>query len=363
MNLEEESKPSETLLQEKKRLEDLISMSEPFERLLENPDYQKVLGFYAKSAEYYGTKIGALCNDLANDSNETETTVNRHYRVANVISRAVVARDTLSRVATEPKEIVDSAREAHKRIEEINSIIKENEPMPDDKKDPALEVLEKVKADADAKAKADSDAKSSNDAASKKDLSDKKGDANGAIDPAVREQIKKVRGWNDSQLDAELRTAPLQEKLARYEIKEKYGDFDKYKDDFAKEIEKYAIFDRTPQLMEQVLWMVKGKNMTENPPKEDDKDPDVVARRIHSPYPSSASGSSSGSSGKVSKLSNEEKQMAYLLGVPEERYEASKKGDPDRVSPRFIRKGPELKAPANGNAADHQLGILLGKRR
>lgn len=233
--------------------------------------------------------------------------------------------------------------------------------MPDNQKDPALEVLEKVKADADAKAKAGADekAKAAND---KKDPPATKAADGGSVDPAVRDQIKRVRGWTDSQLDAELRTAPLQEKLARYEIKEKYGDFDKYKDDFSKEMEKYAVFDRTPQLMEQVLWMVKGKNMSENPPKDDDND-DVVRREIHSPYPSSASGSSSGASGKVSKLNNEEKQMAYFLGVSEERYEASKKGDDGRPSPRFIRRGPEFKAPANGNSADHALGVLLKVRR
>lgn len=233
--------------------------------------------------------------------------------------------------------------------------------MPDDqKKDPALEVLEKVKADADAKTKADADEKSKT-AGDKKDPPAAKAADAGTIDPAVREQIKRVRGWNDSQLDAELRTAPLQEKLAKYEIKEKYADFDKYKDDFSKEMEKYAIFDRTPQLMEQILWMVKGKNMSENPPKEEDET--VVARQIHSPYPSSASGSSSGASGKVSKLNSEEKQMAYFLGVSEERYEASKKGDDGRPSPRFIRRGPEFKVPANGNSADHALGQMMKARR
>lgn len=233
--------------------------------------------------------------------------------------------------------------------------------MPDDKKDPALEVLEKVKADADAKAKADADAKAK-EASDKKDTTDKKGDTGGSADPAVREQIKKVRGWSDSQLDTELRMAPLQEKIAKHEIKEKYGDFDKYKDPFEKEMERYAIFDRTPQLMEQVLWMVKGKAMSENPPKEDDEDP-VVARRIHSPYPASSSGTSNGGGTKTSKLNSEEKQMAYFLGVSEERYEASKKGDDGRPSPRFIRRGPEFKAPANGNSADHALGQLMARKR
>lgn len=234
--------------------------------------------------------------------------------------------------------------------------------MPDEKKDPALEVLEKVKADADAKAKADLDAKSAASASEKKDAPASKSSDPGVIAPEVRDQIKRVRGWNDSQLDAELRTAPLQEKLAKYEIKEKYPDFEKYKDDFSKEMEKYAIFDRTPQLMEQILWMVKGKTMSENSPKEEE-DPGVVTRQIHSPYPSSSSGSSSAGSGKASKLNSEEKQMAYFLGVSEERYEASKKGDDGRPSPRFIRRGPEFKAPANGNSADHALGQLMGRRR
>lgn len=126
MNLEEDiPKPSESLLEEQKRLSDLVSMAEPFERLYENKDYQRVLGFYAKSADYYAGKILALCNDLASDNDETETTVNRHYRIANVISRCVIARDTLSNVATEPKRIIDSAREGQKRLEEIGTILQE----------------------------------------------------------------------------------------------------------------------------------------------------------------------------------------------------------------------------------------------
>lgn len=126
MNLEEESKPSESLIQEKVRLQALIDMAEPFELLADNVAYQKVLGFYAKSADYYGNKILSLCNDLANDNDETETTVNRHYRIANVISRAVVARDTLFQVSTEPARIIAQAREAQKRIEEINARIQED---------------------------------------------------------------------------------------------------------------------------------------------------------------------------------------------------------------------------------------------
>lgn len=127
MNLEEdESKPSETLVQEKVRLQALIDMAEPFELLIDNAAYQKVLGFYAKSSEYYGNKIMALCNDLANDSEETETTVNRHYRIANIISRAVVARDTLFQVSVEPKRIIEGSRKAQKRIDEINNRIQED---------------------------------------------------------------------------------------------------------------------------------------------------------------------------------------------------------------------------------------------
>lgn len=126
MEIERESKPSETLLQEKGRLQKLVEMAEPFEMLIENDDYKKILGFYAKSSEYYQNKIMALCNDLANDSDEAETTINRHYRIANVISRCVIARDTLVNVASEPKSIIANAREAQKRIDEITAKIQED---------------------------------------------------------------------------------------------------------------------------------------------------------------------------------------------------------------------------------------------
>lgn len=126
METEEAEKVPEKLIDEKARLQKLVEMAEPFEMLIENDDYKKILGFYAKSSEYYQNKIMALCNDLANDNDETETTVNRHYRIADVISRAVVARDTLANVASEPKSIIANAREAQKRIEEINTKIQED---------------------------------------------------------------------------------------------------------------------------------------------------------------------------------------------------------------------------------------------
>lgn len=182
-------------------------------------------------------------------------------------------------------------------------------------------------------------------------------------DPQVREQIRRVRGWTEAQLDVELRVAPIQERAARFEIRDKYKDFERYAPAFEKEVEKYAIFDRTPALLEQILWMVKGKHISENPeePKKKEEPNDVVARRIHSPYPSSSSGDRSDSGNKGTKLTEDEKRYAQFLGVEEEKYEKAKKGD-ERGDPRLIRRAPEYKAPQGGNSADQALGVLLRPR-
>lgn len=127
MNLEQdEQKPHESLIEEKVRLQVVVDMAEPFELLIDNAAYQKVCKFYANAADYYQNKILALCNDLASDNDESETTVNRHYRIANVISRCVVMRDTMNNTANEAKTIIAQAREKQKRIDEINAKIQED---------------------------------------------------------------------------------------------------------------------------------------------------------------------------------------------------------------------------------------------
>ena len=241
-----------------------------------------------------------------------------------------------------------------------------------EEQDKSAEVLEEVakaaaakEAEA-AKAKADAEAKSKSNESSEPVKKDQKTLDELIKDPKIREQIKSQRGWSDSQLDSSFQMAPMQERLSRYEIKEKYKDFDEHKEFIDKELQGIAIFDRTPQVMERLYFMAKGKSSIENPKKEtNERKPGVVGERIHTPYPSPSSGGGEGGSGKASTLTEEEKYVADQLGVSHEGYEASKKGHrPDRPdSKKYIRPPAPYKVPQGGNSADQSLGILLKSRR
>lgn len=237
----------------------------------------------------------------------------------------------------------------------------ENKETVDDVLDEAAKAA-KERVDAE-KSKADKEAQ---DAASKrepvKDAPPQKSLDELIKDPKIREQIKAVRGWSDAQLDSSFQMAPMQEEMARLKTEKKYPDFGDHADFIDKEIQGIAIFDRTPQVMERLYWMAKGKKDIENPRKEaPERKPDVVGERIHTPYPSSASGSGAGRGGKASTLTEEEKYVADQLGVPHDKYEASKKGHrPDRPeSKKYIRPPEPYKVPQGGNSADQALGVMM----
>ena len=247
-------------------------------------------------------------------------------------------------------------------------MLPENNDPVDDVLDEAAKAAKEKEA-ADTKAKAESDAaKEKSDAEAKAKNSSPKGDTRSLDelikDPKIRESIKSVRGWNDSQLDAAYQMAPMQEEMARLKTEKKYPDFEKYKDVIDQELLGVAIFDRTPQLMEKLYFMAKGKQAIENPRRDEPaKKPGVVGERIHAPYPPSSSGSGGdGGGGKPSTLTEEEKQYAAFLGVPEDRYEASKKGY-DPADKRRIRPAPRYQVPQGGNSADVSLGVLLRSRK
>lgn len=236
-----------------------------------------------------------------------------------------------------------------------------------EEQDKAGEILDEVAKAAAAKeaeaAKAKADAEASSKTKEEPVKKDQKTLDEMIRDPKIREQIKSIRGWSDSQLDSSYQMAPMAEKLARLETKEKYSDFNEYKDFIDKELQGVAIFDRTPQVMERLYWMAKGKQGIDKPASKSEER--KVGERIHTPYPSSASGSGEGGSGKASTLSEEEKFVADKLGVPYDMYEKSKKGHrPDREeSKKYIRAPEPYKMPQGGNSADQSLGVLLKPRR
>lgn len=235
-------------------------------------------------------------------------------------------------------------------------------------KDPVDEILDEAAAAekaADEKSKADEAAKAE---ASRKPEPKKVDEQQRSLDdlikdPKIREQIKSVRGWSDAQLDSSYQMAPMQEEMAKLKTEKKYKDFGDHEQFINDELKKIAIFDRTPDVMERLYWMAKGKHGIENPKKEDpQKKSGVVGERIHTPYPSNSSGSGEGRSGaKESTLTDEQKQYAAFLGVPEDRYEAAKKGY-DPVDKRRIRPPEKYEPPKGGNSADVALGIMMKRR-
>lgn len=239
---------------------------------------------------------------------------------------------------------------------------------PEDKNGTVDEIIDeaaKAKADAEAKARSDEAAKANSE--SRNDSGNKGGSERSLDDlikdPKIREQIKSQRGWSDAQLDSSYQMAPMQEEMARLKTEKKYKNFDEHKDFIDAEIKKVAIFDRTPEVLERLYWMAEGKKSIANPRKEVvvEKKPGVVGERIHTSYPSPASGSSGEGGGKASTLTDEQKQYAAFLGVPEEKYEAAAKGY-DPVDKRRIRPPEKYEAPKGGNSADNALGVLLRRR-
>lgn len=110
----------------------LIEMAEPFQMLVENEYFKKVQGYYEKSADIFQKKIQALNNDLVSDGAEMdggmpENPVFHQLRVASVIGKAVIARDTLLSFVNEPKQIIERAKLSLEKIDQITKEISELE--------------------------------------------------------------------------------------------------------------------------------------------------------------------------------------------------------------------------------------------
>lgn len=111
----------------------LIEMSEPFEMLRDNSYFKKIQGYYKSSADIYQDKINSLTNDLVNDGvgqipgELPENPALRHLRIADLISKCVVARDTLISFSSEGSQIIEAAKQAVERIESLTKEIQDLE--------------------------------------------------------------------------------------------------------------------------------------------------------------------------------------------------------------------------------------------
>ena len=110
----------------------IIEMAEPFEMLVENDYFKKIQGYYKTSADIYQKKIEGLNNDLVSDGAEVEgglpeNPVFHQLRVASVIGKAVVARDTLLSFVNEPQQIIERAKSSQEKIDQLTKEISELE--------------------------------------------------------------------------------------------------------------------------------------------------------------------------------------------------------------------------------------------
>lgn len=128
MILEEERQSGELkrLKERKKILELAIEMAEPYQHLIDNPHYEKILSFHKRAADYYDQKIKSLAKDLAN-TDENETPLFRNFRIADIMAKVVVARDTLLDISQEPQVYVEEAKRANEELDEVKSKIRELE--------------------------------------------------------------------------------------------------------------------------------------------------------------------------------------------------------------------------------------------
>lgn len=180
-----------------------------------------------------------------------------------------------------------------------------------------------------------------------------------------RAALQKSLGFNDEQMLAHEQMirdsqAPLIETQA-WSALDKKSDIDTYRSEIQQEISLYPQASRTPELLEKVYYMVRGKHADSKPATKDSKSSGVERTRVSSGpgYSGNDPGlSSSGSDPKTesTELDEKEKFVADKLGVDHKGYAQSKKVGKE------IR---ELRTPDQRPAtslADIELRRLTGRR-
>jgi len=182
-----------------------------------------------------------------------------------------------------------------------------------------------------------------------------------------REAERKALGFTEEQMQAHERTiaraqAPVIERTA-WSALEKRQDLDKYRKEIEAEVAIYPQERRTPEILEKIYFMVKGRHADSAPaPKVEEKKPaDRVASSRVSGGPG-YSGTEGGSSAeketpdKSEELDDMERMTAKKLGVDEKRFALSRNSGRD-ITP-FKKE-----APAATSGADLELKRLQGARR
>jgi len=183
----------------------------------------------------------------------------------------------------------------------------------------------------------------------------------------IREQRKKQLGFSEEQMRVHEQMlmeaqAPLIERAAWSHI-EKKADIDKYRKEIEDELKIYSPQNKTPDVLEKIYYMVKGRHADSKPA---DVSPKPSGSRVADARVSRGPGYSGaepgmpaggGASGdEEDQLTDAEKFVASKMGIPEKEYAKSKKAG------REIR---ELRAPDTrqvNSLADVELRRLQSAR-
>ena len=180
-----------------------------------------------------------------------------------------------------------------------------------------------------------------------------------------REAMKKSLGYTEEQMRAHeasiMRSqAPIIENLGWARL-EKKADIETYRKEIEEEMKLYRQENRTPEIMEKVYLMVKGKHADSRPVPSPSSSGRVVDTRV-SRGPGYSGGEPGLSSGGTEDrpgeepLSDVEKMVADKLGVSHKDYASSKKAG------RAIRELRVPDARPVASLADVELKRMMGTR-
>lgn len=185
-----------------------------------------------------------------------------------------------------------------------------------------------------------------------------------------REAEKKAMGFTEEQMQAHERSiaraqAPQVEQSAWAGL-EKRSDLDKYRKEIEDELKIYRQEVRTPDLLQKIYFMVKGRHADSAPaagagePKPKPGERVVSSRVSGGPGYSGAEGGAGADKPEADKseqLSEAEAVTARKLGVDEKRFALSRNVGKDIIG---LRKPDERPV---GNGADFDLRRMQGGRR
>lgn len=168
----------------------------------------------------------------------------------------------------------------------------------------------------------------------------KKGDpAPVATFSEYRDKVKAETGWTDAQVDFHIKSlgevqGEVMGKLHMNDLREKHKeDFDKLRPAIDEELKRYPpAMKGDVALIENIYFMVKGKNMSGTPIPPAAKPPvpnkggaGAPTRRIVSDFPNPDPGLDGGAGGGEGKvLSDQEKQLARGMGISEADWDKAK---------------------------------------